>query len=62
MLEAEGPRYARAAEASAQIVNQYLNSDRPKSEIFGRILFVILAAMYQAEEELGASRFFPSEN
>ncbi len=62
MIE-EGPRYHRAAEASAHICN-LLSDNYPggKVQLYGRILFLILEAMYQAESELHQSRLTPSEN
>jgi hypothetical protein len=57
-----GPRYDHAAAASARICNLYLGTDMPKAEVFGRILFIVLEAMYAAERELNAERFEPSRN
>ncbi len=59
----EGPRYHRAAEASAHIVN-LLSGDWPggKADLFGRVLFVILDAIYAAERDVNARRFEPSNN
>jgi hypothetical protein len=57
-----GPRYDWAAVAAAQIVNLYLGTDLPKPEVFGKILFIVLDAMYAADCELNAERFEPSRN
>lgn len=58
-----GPRYDRAAAASAYILNMNLaDPSLPKAEAFGKILFVILDAMYLAEEELRRGRMSPSPN
>ena len=57
-----GPRYDRSAQAAAEIVNLYLDSDRPKGEVFGSILFVILRTIYAVENDLGSDRFEPSKN
>jgi hypothetical protein len=58
----EGPRYQRSAEATATILNLYFDPDRPKAELYGKILFCILGAMYAAEEDLGLRNIRPSEN
>jgi hypothetical protein len=58
----DGPRYRRAAEATAEILNLHFDPSRPKAELFGKILFTILAAIYAAEEDRNASRLYPSEN
>lgn len=62
MIE-EGPRYHRAAEATAHIVN-LLAGDHPggKAQLYGRILFLILEAMNRASDDLGDSRYQPSRN
>jgi hypothetical protein len=61
MIE-EGPRYHRSAEATAAILNLYFDSERPKAELYGKILFVILAAMHAAEDDLFWCRIEPSDN
>jgi hypothetical protein len=57
-----GPRYDHAAEAAAQIVNLHLGTDKPRAEVFGNILFIVLNSMYAAERELNAQRSEPSRN
>ena len=61
-MSEEGPRYHRAAECAATICNLYLNTDMPKAQAYGRILYAILAAIYAAEDDLGRTRPEPSEN
>jgi hypothetical protein len=63
MLEAEGPRYDIAAQVAAQITN-LLSGDYPggKSQLFSRVLFLVLEGIYEAEERLSASRYQHSEN
>ncbi len=56
----EGPRYRWAAHAAAEIVNLHMPSNECTAVVFGRILFTILAAMYEADQEL--NRLTPSEN
>jgi hypothetical protein len=58
----DNPRHARAAEASATIINLYLHADMPKAEAFGRIMLTILMAMHAAAEDLNESRWCPSDN
>ena len=58
----EGPRYHHSAQAAAEILNLHFDASRPKAELFGKILFTILAAIYAAEEDLDASRLRPSSN
>ena len=58
----EGPRYRRAAEATAEILNLHFDPSKPKAELFGKILFTVLAAIHAAEKDLNASRFDPSKN
>jgi hypothetical protein len=58
----QGPRYDRASEAAAVIMNLYLYADMPKPEIFSRIVCTILAAMLAADSELYESRHHPSDN
>jgi len=62
MIE-KGPRYHRAAEATARIVN-LLCADWPgrKAVLFGRVLFMILDAMNAADRELHAQQSEPSNN
>jgi hypothetical protein len=62
MME-EGARYARSAEAAAVIVN-LLAGDYPggKAQLYGRVLFLILEAMYQVSDDLAEGRYQPSEN
>jgi len=57
-----GPRYDYSAAAAAEILNLYFDSSQPKSILYGRILYTILNAMYQAEEDLARARREPSEN
>lgn len=61
-MNQEGPRYANAAAASAEICNLWVGADLPKAEIFGRVLWVILQAMARADEELAEDRLKPSRN
>jgi len=58
----EGPRYARAAEAAATIINLHIHSDDPPALKFGKILFCILDAMYEAEHDLAEMRHIISRN
>lgn len=57
----DGPRYDYSAVAAAQILNT-LDTDMPKADKFGRILFIVLDAMYLAETELKQLRATPSKN
>jgi hypothetical protein len=57
----DGPRYRYSAKAAAEIVN-LLDEREPKAVQFGRILYTILRAMYQAEEELKIDLYLPSDN
>lgn len=52
-----GPRYDWSAAAAAEILNLHFGKDEPKAVLFGKILFVILDAMYKAEEELSGIRY-----
>jgi hypothetical protein len=62
MIE-EGPRYHRAYEATVEILNLHIfDPANSKSELVGKVLFIVLSAMYQAEEDLYESRSEPSEN
>jgi hypothetical protein len=57
-----GPRYFYSAAAAAEILNLHFDPSEPKAVLYGRILFTILNAMYQADEELNAIRWEPGEN
>ena len=59
----EGPRHYHAANSAAQIVN-LLDGDYPggKAQLYSRVLFLILYAMYEAEEEIKERWCAPSEN
>ena len=61
-LAAEGPRYQVACEVAAHICN-ILARDYPggKAELFGRVTFLLLDGMYEAERRL-AGRLEPSSN
>ena len=63
MTGSEGPRYEAAAEIAAQVTN-LLGGDYPggKSQLFQRVLFLVLDGIYQVEERLSASRFQHSDN
>jgi hypothetical protein len=62
MIE-EGPRYARAYEATAEILNLHIfDPKKSKADLVGRVLFIILHAMYEAEAELHERQLTPSEN
>jgi hypothetical protein len=58
----EGPRYHHAGAAAAEILNLHFDPSKPKAELFGKILFTNLAAIYAADEDVHASRFEPSQN
>jgi len=58
----EGPRYARAADAAAAIINLHSNPDDPAWKRYRDILYVILWAMTEAEAELQSSKMTPSKN
>jgi hypothetical protein len=60
-MNGNGPRYDWAARVAAEIINLHVGSDDPKAVLFGKILFLILEAMYAAEEEL-QQRYEPSNN
>ncbi len=51
-----GPRYDHAAAAAARIVSLRLGSSEPGAEEFGKILFMVLDAMYAADRELNSGR------
>ncbi len=53
------PRYDWAARAAAQIIN-LADPAAPRSVEFGRILFIVLDAMYAAQAELSQQE--PSVN
>jgi hypothetical protein len=59
----EGPRYVRAAQAAEQICD-LLAGDYPggKAVLYGRVLFVVLGAIYEAEGDLAERRRTPSRN
>jgi hypothetical protein len=62
-LTVEGPRYARAAEATAEILNLHIfDPTISKAFLCSRVLFLILDAMYLADEELNERRLTPSKN
>ena len=61
MLEGESPRYRRAAEAAAEIVNLHVDADVAPAVRFSRILFTILAAMDLAAADR-QRRHTPSDN
>jgi hypothetical protein len=56
-----GPRYDSAAQAASTILNLYWGKDDSKPVLFGKILYTILDAMYEAERGLN-ERLAPSEN
>jgi len=58
----EGPRYARAAETAATIINLHVKSDDEPAVRFAKILHLILDAMYEAERELAEMRDIVSMN
>jgi hypothetical protein len=59
----EGPRYHRAAEVAAHIVN-LLAGDYPggKAQLYARILLLIIDAMHRVQDDLDEGRYQPSEN
>jgi hypothetical protein len=59
----EGPRYYHAANSAAQIVN-LLGGDYPggTAQLYSRVLFLILYAMCEAEEEVKQKWLEPSPN
>jgi hypothetical protein len=61
-LTGEGPRYDRAAEAAAEIVNLHLGCAEPRAVLFARVLFCILHAMDEAGRQIDAARLEPSLN
>jgi hypothetical protein len=55
-------RYYHAAQVAAHIVNILtLDAGTPKAVLFGKILFLVLDAVYAVEEELKLS-LEPSDN
>ncbi len=56
-----GPRHFHASRAAAEIVN-LLNLSEPKAVQFGRVLYTILHAMYEAEGDLTDRLYRPSDN
>jgi hypothetical protein len=60
-LSNNGPRYEHAAKAAAEWLNLHDPSEC-KAQQFGRLLFLILSAIYAAEEEISGIRYEPSEN
>ena len=62
MIE-RSPRHYHAANSAAQIVN-LLDGDYPggKAQLYSRVLFLILYAMDEADEELKKRWFEPSNN
>jgi hypothetical protein len=59
----EGPLYYHAANSAAQVVN-LLAGDYPggKSQLYRRVLFLILNAMREAETDMKQRWFEPSKN
>ncbi len=57
-----GPRYDHAAKVAAMIINLHVNSDDQAAIRFGKILFLVLDAMYEAERELAEMRHIISRN
>ena len=51
----EGPRYNHAARVAAEWLNVH-NPDEGTARQFGRLLFLILSAMEDADRELAAMR------
>ena len=62
MIRGNGPRYDHAANVTAEILDLHSDPDTPKHLRFARILFAILAAMEQAEQEFSKKRWEPSQN
>jgi hypothetical protein len=58
----EDIRYYHAARSAAEILNLHFDSGKPKSETFRDVLFVILAAINAAQDEINVLRNIPSEN
>jgi hypothetical protein len=50
-----GPRYDHSAAAAAEIL-QFVDSTQPNALLFGKILFSILRALYNAEAELNQGK------
>jgi hypothetical protein len=57
-----GPRYDHAAKVAATIINLPVNSDDQAAIKYGKILFLVLDAMYEAERELAEMRHIVSRN
>jgi hypothetical protein len=55
-------RYKRAADATAYIINNYLDPDKPKYWLWANILAVIIDAIYEFEQDYEPSRIEPSRN
>ncbi len=51
-IDNEGPRYSRAAETTATIINLHVQSDDPPAIKYAKILYLVLDAMYEAEREI----------
>lgn len=60
-MNENGPRYDHAARAAAEWLNLHDPSEC-KAQQFGRLLFLILSAMYEAERELAEMRHIISRN
>ena len=58
----EGPKYQHAAACAATIINLHINSDDAPAIKYGKILFLILESMYEAERELAEMRQIVSRN
>jgi hypothetical protein len=58
----EGPRYTHSARIAATIMNLQLHSDDTPVIKFGKILFLILEGMDEAERELAEMRSIVSRN
>lgn len=56
-----GPRYDHALRAAAEVIS-VLKLSEPEAEQFGRVLFLILDAMYAADAELNGRIYEPSED
>jgi hypothetical protein len=63
VVSSEGPRYDVAAEVAAHIVNVLAASQSDgRAILFGKVLFLILEGIYEAERRLGDERLKPSVN
>jgi hypothetical protein len=56
------PKYERAADATAHIINNYLDPSKPKYWLWGKILGTIIKAIDLFEEDYDCSRIEPSNN